>query len=429
MKFIRNADLPFFGGGNTSNEVITMDSSIESLSDEQFSLLMNGTGVTSSSTAPAVAPKVVTAGGGNQPGTNIPEAIPPTQTSDTEMPGIEEVEITDLFSNKRPAGSESGNKGSEDKSKLPKDPKTATTPDTTIKDAEEDPHTVTVLTSIATELVKRGVWQKYDLPENVTMTSEIYAQISAQQAEEAAQDAFEQLLERTGKYRSIVEHALNGGSADKIADLLLERNQIDISNLKVPTEQKEIIREYYSKVLTWEKADIDTMLNKFEADSELEKYAGIAKKKLQEFVDSKIEGTKIADDNAKKKAEYDQKQYVTSINQAIQSSTLSDSQKEALKVSILKPAFSLGDRQMSEYQAKLYQMTKDPVQFLELAQFVVNREAYIKRATAVTESDQNKSKFKINLGGTKTGTNGGEIRAVRSTETEPRELSFFVGRK
>jgi hypothetical protein len=415
-------------GDNTLNiaseadEVLHLNTEIAELSDEEFDKLMSGdesidtpppkkAPAEEKPPAPAAKAKVKT------PATKIAPPVGDKEES-KESTDIDELDDQDF----------------EEAAKTPK-AKAAPAEGEKEEEAEPDDETTKqVLSSTYQHLVKTGLWREVEGdefdPDNID--SDTYAQIATQQASDAAHEAFEELMDRTGKYRSILDHALRNGNPDEIIDLFKGEHQINALDPKVPTDQKEMIRKYYKDILEWESDDIESFINKAEADKELDKYSNIARKGYQKHIDTAV-STRNNELKARElKAQQDKQAFIDTMTSTIESLKANPQEREYLKRAIFTPAYKVSaDKTITAFQAQMLNIQRDPQAYIDLIRFVMDKERYLKQVTAGKENKDTQEKFKLRLGGSATGTaKGAEIPVKRKTTSkEQEELQFFTPAK
>jgi hypothetical protein len=422
---------------NGADDVLELDTQITALGDEEFNRLMNGEDITEPP-KPAVKPPPVK----QAPKTKTPPAkVSKTADAPAASEEMDTIDDTEKFFGQQPAKKKTEktekHKGKEDEEgeeeELPWPNKETEDDDRDDNedtgDEPDEETTKLMLSSTYQHLVKTGVWKEVEGEgfDPNQMTSEVYAQIAAQQATEAAHEAFGELMDRTGKYRTILDHALRKGNPDEIIDLFKEEHKMNALDPKLPTDQKEMIRRYHTDIMEWDTADVDNFINKAEADNELEKYERIARKGYQRHIDSTI-ATKNAELKRKEdKATADREAFESTMSNVIDQLKLPGDRADMFKRALFEPAFKIApDRTITAFQAKMMQVQNNPQEYFDLVHFIMDKKEYLHRATAKKENTQVQQQFKIKL-------NGGGITPVKSESNitrqrnskEQEELQFF----
>jgi hypothetical protein len=425
---------------NGADDVLELDSQITSLSDEDFDKLMSGEDITEppapTKTPAAPSTKEVSPSKGAVKGSAPAKTDKAAETS-SEM---EEIDDTTKFFAQDPTPKKKPGKAAPppdddeeekaDKLPWPNEEEEEEEEDKD-KDKEEelDEETARVmLTNTYNHLVKTGIWKEVEGegfdPENIS--AEVYGQIAAQQASEAAHEAFDELMDRTGKYRVILDHSLRNGNPDEIINLFKEEHQINALDPAVPIDQKEMIRKYYKDILEWENDDIETFINKAEADKELEKYSGIARKKYQKHIDTAI-NTKNTELKAREeKASQDKQLFVDTMSGAIDDLKLPREKADMLKRSLFVPAFKVSPQKtITAFQAQMLNIQQNPEEYLDLIRFVMDKKAYLERASVKKQNTQAQEQFKIKLNGRSKIKSENPIQRQNNSK-EQEDLQFFT---
>jgi hypothetical protein len=406
-------------------------SSILPMGDDEFSALMKG------GTPPKpAAPKKDSTPQGKQ-GSKTPAAAAPTQTpDDDDSTDIDAVDIDDLYKPKKgakgtkPAAKTAvtGEEGTDDT-----DTEDTDTTDTTDEGEEMDEESAkAVLSSTYRHLVDNGLWQEVEGdefdPENITPDQ--WAEIAVEQATAQAHAAFDELMNRTGKYRAILDHALKNGDPDKIIDLFKEEQVTKAADITTEAGQETMVRRYYKNLLEWDDSDIESTINKLKADKELEKYAKIAQNKYQAHIDKSITAEETQRKQNEKKVEARKQQYAQTMSSAIAQLNLPADSKRFLQKSLLQPTptkIGTETKSLTPYQAQMMKIQSSPADMLDLLQFVMDKKGYISRVKTQKQNVKNQNSFRIKLNGSSTsGKSGGVNPATRKQSREEETENIFL---
>jgi len=398
---------------NIENDTMTDDQIIESeiipMSDEDFTSLMTGKAPVTKATPkadPAPKPDPKPAGKPAPAGkaATMPTAEEVLKDEDPGDTDIEEVsDIKDLFAG---PDQKPGKQAASEKS----------------QPAGDGNIDLAALRATADYLMEKGYWKEIENWENVDLTTEVYAQIAEQQAIEQAEDILSELMDRTGKYRKILEHAMSGhGSPDAILDLFQQERRLNATDPKNITDSETLIRNYYSTVVGWEDNDVESFIDKARTEKTLEKHSEFAKKKYQEFIDKQIQQQDSTRLKAEKQAKAQREQYEVGVKNAIAKFKFPAEFSSVMEQFAFKPAIKVPDtnKVLTGYQARMLQIQSNPEEYVDLLHYLLDKEGYIKSRSTVKQNKQNEKTFESILAGGRTGqpkTGSGIIQ--RSTNSE-----------
>lgn len=413
------------GGGGDDFPVLELSTDILPMADDEFDRLMSGDDAEPApkpKTQTAPPPKDTPAKGKETPAkgkTTTSKAAPPA-APELEAGDIESVDDISEFLDDDGQGKGKG--------------KATTTGEegggTDDGGEELDDETARIMFSNTyRHLVNQGIWNEVEGegfdPDN--MTPEVWAQVAIQQATETAHAFFDELVDRTGKYRNILDHAMRNGDPEDIINLFKEERYNDSLDLKQPADQKEIIRRYHINLLEWDKDTTESFINKAEADNELEKYATLADKQYKKHFKSQLDQRNMELKAREDKAAQDRLHFVETMTAVIDDTKLSNDKKQFLKKSLFTSSVQLSPtRSVTPFQAAMLKMQQNPQEYLDLIRFVMDRKAYLEAATAKKDNNTTQSAFRLKLNSGGSGKSA-EIPAERqkTRRENPTELRFF----
>lgn len=245
---------------------------------------------------------------------------------------------------------------------------------------EQKAQTSEILKSTVNYLIDKGIWKDFDEKDNIDFTDEVYAELSAKQAEVKVSELFDELIDSTGSYgKAIISHIKNGGNPDEIIDLFKEQKQMQSIDINSEGGQKAIIEQYYSNVVGWSKQKIDEFIAfkegkedglESEAKEVQDKFDGLYSKQLQQ-----IEQEQRANEL---KVKREQEEYIKTLSKEIDTfDNFTDKDKKLVKDSLLKFNKKLDNgTKINDFYVKFYEIQNDPKQYIELVHFIMDKEGY-----------------------------------------------------
>lgn len=251
---------------------------------------------------------------------------------------------------------------------------------------EEKAQTSGILKSTVNYLIEKGIWKDFDKRDEIEFTDELYADLSATQAEARVTELFEELVDSTGDYgKAIISHIKNGGNPDEIIDLFKEQKQIQAFDVSSESGQKSLIERYYTDVVGWNKAKIDEFITfkqtkedglESEAKEVQEKFDGLYSKQLKQ----------LQEDEKQKEKQLikQQEEYKTALSKEIDTfENFTEKDRKLVKNSLLKFDKKLKDgTKVNDFYVKFYEIQNNPKDYVELVHFVMDKEGYNKKVNA-----------------------------------------------
>ena len=316
-----------------------------------------------------------------QTGTTVKEGEV-VKVSDDQIPEIdfEALEKAAAESSETEEGEEEG----DNKDKTPKTevPKT----EGEKKDESAPQVDLTVLKNTINYLVDKGIFKDFEGREDLELTEDVYAELLEAQVNEIVNERYSAKKTSAGDYgQAILDYIENGGDPDQIIDLFKERKEVvefDISN---EDAQKELVTKYYKEVYGWKPERIKKTIDALALEEDgLETEAQEVKSKYDEHYKKQVAEASEQQEQQRKAFEAEQVRrqqvFETSIKDAIKAYEVDDSRKTLIEQSILKKSKKLSDgTKVSELDLKFAEWQRDPKKFIELAEFILDQETYLKR--------------------------------------------------
>lgn len=263
---------------------------------------------------------------------------------------------------------------------------------------EEKAQTSGILKSTVNYLIEKGIWKDFDDRDKIEFTDELYAELSAKQAEVKVSELFEELVDSTGDYgKAIISHIKNGGNPDEIIDLFKEQKQIQAFDVSSESGQKSLIERYYTDVVGWNKAQIDEFIAfkqtkedglETEAKQVQEKFDGLYSKQLKQLEEDEKQ--------KEKQIVKQQEEYKSALSKEIDTfENFTEKDRKLVKNSLLKFDRKLKDgTKVNDFYVKFYEIQNNPKEYVELVHFVMDKEGYnkkvnVKKGTEAVEKSWN----------------------------------------
>lgn len=248
---------------------------------------------------------------------------------------------------------------------------------------EEKTQTSEILKNTTQYLIDKGIWKDFDEKENIEFTDELYAELSAKQAEAKVSDLFDELIDSTGAYgKAIISHIKAGGNPDEIIDLFKEQKQVESYDISSEDGQKTIIEKYYKEVVGWSKSKVDEFLTFKESKEDgLASEAKEVQEKFDSLYSKQLEQIQAQEKEQADRVKKDQEEYIKSLSKEIEVfEEFTDKDKKLVKDSLLKFNKKLKDgTKVNDFYVKFYEIQNDPKKYIELVHWVMDKEAYDKK--------------------------------------------------
>lgn len=250
------------------------------------------------------------------------------------------------------------------------------------KDENKDGVVNDVLKSTVDYLVEKGLWSDFKGRDELQVDENTYAELVAQQDEYRLKKMFDELVDSTGPYgKAIIGFVKEGGNPDEIIDIFKEQKKIENFDTSTEDGKKEIISKYYKEVIGWKPEKITRHINSLIASDELETETTEIKELYDKFAKNELKRITA------EQAEYEEEQkrredsFKQNITQAISSrKDLSSKEKKIIEDSVLTYKNRLPDGNIvSDFYLKFAQIQADPQEYIELVEYVMNKEAYLKK--------------------------------------------------
>lgn len=273
-----------------------------------------------------------------------------------------------------------------------------------VKEEEEDKTVVNeVLKNTVKYLVSNKLWADWDGREDLEITEEVYAEIALQQAQHSASEMFNELIDGTGDYgKAIISHIKSGGNPEEVIDIFKEQKTTESIDTSTEEGKQLKIEQYYKDVLGWKPERVKKFVNRLVEDNEIDTEFESVEDSYKEHYKQKIQETQNKAEEADRKKREDQNKFVESIKSALnETADLTEKEKRQISSSILDFKHKLNNgKSVNDFYLKFAEMQQDPKQYIELVQFVTDKEAYKEKMRKKENSNASREQFNFIKGNT-----------------------------
>lgn len=280
-------------------------------------------------------------------------------------------------------------------------------------------------------LIKEGLWVDFEGREELEVTSETWADLSSKQAQHAAYEMFNELVDESGYYgKAIINHIKQGGEAAEIIDLFKEQKSIENMNTSSEEGKQSKIEAYYSDVLNWKPERVRKHVNRLLENDEIDEEFENVEESFKTHYESKLQETQAKQREAEQAKLDSQKKFVDSIKSSLDANTdLTSREKQHIASSMLDFKHKLSNGQkVNDFYLKFAEVQADPNEYVELVQFVTNKKQYLERITKKSETKANKKAFEFIKGNTALAKPKSQNISINdaSNKKQGTDFSFFT---
>lgn len=246
-------------------------------------------------------------------------------------------------------------------------------------------------------LVNKGIFKDFDGRDALDINDEVFAELLEKQVEEKVKEAYETKKKSAGEFgEALLEYLDNGGEADKIIDLFKERKALQAFDISEETSQEDLVSKWYKEVYNWKPERIKKFVEGLKADETLEDEAEDIKSKYEEGYKKQLDVLQKQQEAYKQEQSQIQKQFETNISKAINDNKeLDDKRKRFIKDSIFKLKPTEDGNKINDLYIKFAEWQSDPAKYVELAEFILDHDGYLKRKLVETENKVVDKTFKF----------------------------------
>lgn len=318
------------------------------------------------------------------------------------------------------------------------EPTTTEPPEPTEPAVQSTPDDVKqVLKNTVEHLINSGLWEDFDGRQDLEFDEDTYAKLSAAQVQNKVEGMFAELVDNTGIYgKAILTHLRNGGNPDDVIDLFKEQKQVESIDTTTDEGKIELIHRYYSDIVGWKpdriKKHIQTLTTN--PDDMKEEVTEI-NEKYDEYYQEQL-GQIEQQNQARQAAEVQrQRAFSQNINKAItEREDLPAKDKKFLERAILDFRHELPDgRRVNDFFVQFAKIQQDPQAYLDLVQFVMDKESYDIRIKSRAETKAATNAFRFVTGGAASNKKGTTATPDTTAPAKPKtpgtDFSSLLKRK
>lgn len=284
------------------------------------------------------------------------------------------------------------------------------------KDSKKEEPSITADTNAqlfaakAKGLIERGIWREVNDFDSIEWTDETYGELAEAQAQWAAEDMFNEMLDQTGDYGKVIfSHIKNGGDPKEIIDLFRESKRVNNLDIADENGQQNIIREYYSKVHNWSDAKITRFINSAIDNKALKDEATEVKDLLEKEIKAEVDARKQAQEAALKERQESEAKWAQGIQEALKGrEDLTEKERKEISQTLLNYNQKLPDgRQVNQFTINFMKLQADPQKYIELVRFINDPDKYSKRVEKEKEKVAAKKAWEFVKGNNAVAKGGG----------------------
>lgn len=259
-------------------------------------------------------------------------------------------------------------------------------------------------------LVEKGIFKDFEGREELELNEEVYAKLLEKQVEKQVEDLYSSKKKSAGEFgEAVLEFIENGGEADKLIDLFKERKTVQEFDITDETSQTDLVAKWYKEVHGWKSDKIKKYLDTLNSEEgALEAEAEEVKSKYEQTYNEKLAAIKEEQSEYNKAQIQKQKAFETNITKVIDSNKEFDSKrKQFIKNSIFKFKTLEDGSKVNDFYIKFAEWQNNPEKYIELAEFVLDQEGYIKRKSIDIENKVTEKTFNFVKGNSALNKNKG----------------------
>lgn len=296
-----------------------------------------------------------------------------------------------------------------------------------------DPNTIKdVLTNTVDYLIKEGIWVDFEGREGLEVTPEVWADLSAKQAQHNASAMFNELVDETGDYgKAILSYVKNGGDPNQIIDLFKEQKSIEAIDTSSEEGKQAKIESYYTDVLNWKPDRVKRHVNRLVENNEIDEEFEIVEEAYGKHYQDKLNEIQEEQRQEEQRRIDKQKEFVNSIKSALdENANLTNKEKQIIASSILDFKHKLNNGQkVNDFYLRFAEVQSDPKEYVELVQFIMNKEDYLTRIRKQEETKANKKAFNFIKGNASVSKPSSQNVSInKSSKRTGTDFSFLINK-
>lgn len=297
----------------------------------------------------------------------------------------------------------------------------------------ENPEIKELLTNTVNYLVDKGLWVDFEGREDLEITQEVWAELSAKQAQFTASQMFNELLDQSGDYgKAIIEHVSRGGDPNEIIDIFKE--QKSVQSIDTSTEEGKTLKieTYYKDVLGWKDSRVQKHLSRLIENDEVDEEFETVEESYNKYYNDKVQAAQEKTQEEERKRIEQQKAFVNSIKEVLDSdSSLSIPEKNIIASSILDLKHKLPNGQkVNDFYLKFAELQSNPKDYVELVQFIMDKEGYLGKIRKRESTKANKEAFNFIKGNRAVAKSTSQNVAIDTNSSKQKGTDFsFILKK
>lgn len=294
---------------------------------------------------------------------------------------------------------------------------------------QSNPDVVEVLKNTAKFLIDKGFWKDFVDSETVLaqLTEEGYAELATRQNEELRNEIREETIGATGDYgKAIIDYVENGGNPDEVIDIFKEQKRVESIAIDTEDGQKNLIEKYYTEVYDWTPEKTKKYINNLISSDELESEAKEVDTKYKEYFKQEVATLQLQAQADKKASQEREKAFIQTINnKLLERKDFTDKDRKLIQDSVFKYDAALADgTKVNRFYLKFAEMQKNPDDYLDLVNFVMDKEGYNKKVKTKEDSKGVDKSWKFLSKNSSVAKTTGSKPEVQETNTKSQGLSF-----
>ena len=277
---------------------------------------------------------------------------------------------------------------------------------------EEKSNSNNVLKEIVDFYIEEKIWVLFEGQDEIEYNDENFKKILLAQNEIKAQEIFEDLVEKSGLVgKAIFDFISKNGDLDEIIDLFKLEKEVKSIDISTPEDQEKLIYQYFSEEeFGWSKDKIKRYVDNLKLDNELESEAKDIKGKYDKLFEKRLsqinEEQESYELERQKRVEDYKKNVITTLKNK---QNITDKEKSKIADYMLNYDQKLLDGQVvNKFFVKFSSLQNNIEEFVDLVEFVMDKESYLKKISKKAESEANKKAFTfIKNGNSLTNKNSG----------------------
>lgn len=288
-----------------------------------------------------------------------------------------------------------------------------------------------VLKNTVDYLISQGLWSDFEGRDKLEIDDKTYADLAVRQAQEQAYQLFDNMVNRLGDYKVIIEHVAKGEDPSEIIDLFKEQEKV--KHIDTSTEQGKLakIEGYYRDIIGWKPERIGKFINRIVEDKEVDDALSDIEEDYDNYYNRQLEAIENQTKEQERLNQQRQQNFINSIKQELdKDNTLSTSEKRMISDGVLKLNNKLADGTMvNNFYLKFAEIQSDPVRFIQLARYVLDEKSFLDKISKQESSKANQKAFSFIKGNAAATANKNDSVANDDSKLKSADFSSIFKKK